>query len=157
MDDGVQPDFYISFASLVQQVLPDLRAPDAGPVFLRAEELVNLFEELPAGQGVLIDQDTSVESVVVDFLGEPTKTAIGPVKLAARTGAAIVPMAMLMTDDGNYRIEMKSPVTINGGGSSLEQDVEKCSKAIEGFIQEEPSQWVWMHKRWKSLRSEMYC
>jgi KDO2-lipid IV(A) lauroyltransferase len=106
--------------------------------------------------GVLIDQDTAVDSVVVDFLGQPAKTAVGPVKLSSRTGAAVVPMAALMTGDGKYRIEIKEQVEVNGGETSLEQDVERCSKAVESFIRAEPSQWVWMHKRWKSVLSDLY-
>lgn len=106
--------------------------------------------------GVLIDQDTSVDSVVVDFLGKPTKTAVGPVKLASRTGAAIVPMAMLATEDGGYRIDVREPVELNGDKGSLEADVERCSKAVEAFVRAEPSQWVWMHKRWKSTSADLY-
>jgi KDO2-lipid IV(A) lauroyltransferase len=110
----------------------------------RSRSVVGAFRCLTRGGvlGVLIDQDTSVESVVVDFLGSPAKTAVGPVKL--------------MNDDGGYRIEVKEPVEIGGNGSSLEDDVERCSKAVEDFIRREPSQWVWMHKRWKSELSEMY-
>jgi KDO2-lipid IV(A) lauroyltransferase len=107
--------------------------------------------------GVLIDQDTSVDSVVVDFLGQPAKTAVGPVKLASRTGAAIVPLAMLATDSGEYRIEVREPVELSGDQGSLEADVERCSKAIEAFVRAEPSQWVWMHRRWKSTASGLYC
>jgi KDO2-lipid IV(A) lauroyltransferase len=144
--------------SRLNNLLIGIRQSAGVIVIERSRGLRQAFRCLKKGEvlGVLIDQDTSVESVVVDFLGEPAKTAVGPVKLAARTGAPIVPMAMLMTDNGNYRLEVKSPIAINGDGSSLEEDVERCSKALEGFIQEEPSQWIWIHKRWKSLRSEIY-
>jgi KDO2-lipid IV(A) lauroyltransferase len=107
--------------------------------------------------GVLIDQDTSVDSVIVDFLGRPAKTAVGPVKLAVRTGAAVVPMAMLATDDGGYRIEVREPVVLSGREDTVAEDVERCSRAIESFIRAEPSQWVWMHKRWKSVVRELYA
>jgi KDO2-lipid IV(A) lauroyltransferase len=106
--------------------------------------------------GVLIDQDTSVDSVVVDFLGKPTKTAVGPVKLASRTGAAIVPLAMLMTEEGEYRIDVREPVAVSGDEGLLREDVERCSKAVEAFVRAEPSQWVWMHKRWKSTSADLY-
>jgi KDO2-lipid IV(A) lauroyltransferase len=107
--------------------------------------------------GVLVDQDTSVESVVVDFLGHPAKTPVGPVKMASRTGAALVPLAMLMTPEGTYRIEVKEPLSTDGEAGTLEDQVETCSKAIEEFIRREPSQWIWMHKRWKSVLSELYA
>ena len=127
-------------------------------VLERSRSLLGAFRCLKQGEmlGVLMDQDTSVESVVVDFLEHPAKTPVGPVKLASGTGAAIVPMAMLMTDGGRYRIEIKEPVEIDGGGDMLKRDVSKCSGAIEDFIRSEPTQWVWMHKRWKSVSAEIY-
>ena len=106
--------------------------------------------------GVLIDQDTSVQSVIVDFLGKPARTAAGPVRLASRTGAAIVPLAMLMDDNDNYVIQVKEPVYIGDGGNRLEKEVERCSKLVESFINREPCQWVWVHKRWKSIYKDLY-
>jgi KDO2-lipid IV(A) lauroyltransferase len=127
-------------------------------VLERSRGLMGAFRCLTRGEvlGVLIDQDTSVDSVTVDFLGHPAKTPVGPAKLAARTGAAIVPMAMLMTPEGTYRIEIREPINLNGD-KSLEHDVERCSKALEDFIRHDPDQWVWMHKRWKSVFSDMYA
>ena len=62
----------------------------------------------------------------------------------------------LMTTEGKYRIEVKEPLAIGGNGDTLERDVARCSEAIEEFIRLEPTQWVWMHKRWKSVSAEMY-
>jgi len=139
-------------------LLVGLRRSTDMTVLERSRSLLGAFRCLKQGEmlGVLMDQDTSVESVVVDFLEHPAKTPVGPVKLASGTGAAIVPMAMLMTDGGRYRIEIKEPVEIDGGGDMLKRDVSKCSGAIEDFIRSEPTQWVWMHKRWKSVSAEIY-
>jgi Kdo2-lipid IVA lauroyltransferase/acyltransferase len=106
--------------------------------------------------GILIDQDTAVDSVVVDFLGKPAKTAVGPVKLALHTGAAVVPMAAMGSADGTYRIDVGEPLVLSGDREELAADVAKVSKAVEAFIVRDPAQWVWMHKRWKSVVSEMY-
>ncbi len=144
--------------SRLNRLLVEVRRDVGLRVLDRSGGLIGAFRCLKRGEilGVLIDQDTSVESVLVDFLGKPAKTAVGPVKLAARTGAAIVPLAMLMTDEGTYEIEVKQPIEINGGDDSLKRDVELCSKAVEDFIRRSPTQWVWMHKRWKSVQGEIY-
>jgi KDO2-lipid IV(A) lauroyltransferase len=144
--------------SRLNGLLLDVRRSTGLKVVERSKGLPAAMRCLKRGEmlGVLIDQDTSVESVVVDFLGQPAKTPVGPIKLASRIGAPVVPMAMLMSDEGDYRVEVKEPITVGDNGSSLEQDVEKCSKAIEEFIHRKPSQWVWMHKRWKSVLSDMY-
>ncbi len=106
--------------------------------------------------GVLIDQDTSVQSVEVDFLGSRAKTAVGPVRLSAKTGATILPAAMLMTDDGKYHVEIREPVCVVGRPGTLPDDVTRCSRAVEEFILKQPTQWVWMHKRWKSVQADLY-
>lgn len=136
-----------------------LRQDSGLGVLERSRDVKEALRCLRRGEilGVLIDQDTAVESVVVDFMGKPTKTAVGPVKLASRTGAAIVPLAMLATEEGGYKIEVKEPLFVRGEDTSLYEDVQRCSKAVEAFIQAEPSQWVWMHKRWKSVSSDLYA
>jgi KDO2-lipid IV(A) lauroyltransferase len=143
----------------LDELLLGLRRSAGVRIYERSSAVKSALRCLRQGEflGVLIDQDTSVESVVVDFMGKPAKTAVGPVRLALRTGAPLVPMAMLMADDGTYRIEISEPIEVGDNGATLEQDVERCSKAIEDFIRREPSQWVWMHKRWKSVRSDLYA
>ncbi len=127
-------------------------------VLERRKGTIGAMRSLKRGEvlGVLIDQDTSVQSVEVEFLGVPAKTAVGPVRLSARTGAAILPAAMLMTEDGKYHVEVKEPVRIVGKPGTILDDVRKCSNAVEEFIRRQPTQWVWMHKRWKSVRPDMY-
>jgi KDO2-lipid IV(A) lauroyltransferase len=142
----------------LDDLLVGIRSKAGLRVLERSKGLVGAFRCLKRGEmlGVLIDQDTSVDSVTVDFLGHPARTPVGPAKLAARTGAAIVPMAMLMTPEGTYRIEIREPINLNGD-TPLDHDVERCSKVLEEFIRHDPDQWVWMHKRWKSVFSDMYA
>ena len=53
-DLGVQQYLYACFFGFFQKRLPDAKAADFGLMFLGAEKLVNLFEELSAGSGVFI-------------------------------------------------------------------------------------------------------
>ena len=142
----------------LDRLVTDLRRRTGLVVLERSRGLKEALLALRRGEilGLLVDQDTAVDSVIVDFLGKPAKTAVGVVKLAAHTGAAIVPMAALAADDGTYRIDIREPVAISGNGAMLAEDVERCSKAVEDFITAEPAQWVWMHKRWKSVVPDIY-
>ena len=141
----------------LDDILIGIREEAGIRVLDRSRALLSALRCLKDGEllGVLIDQDTGVESVVVDFLGHPAKTPVGAAKLASSMGVPILPMAMLMKPDGTYRLEIKPPLDLNGAGD-LQGDVARCSKALEEFILEEPTQWAWMHKRWKSVRSDMY-
>ncbi len=104
--------------------------------------------------GILIDQDTKhVAGVFVDFLGRPAYTPVGPVLLALKTGAAIVPMAIHSLKNGHHRIEIEPeiPLTVTGNRERDQIDnTQRCSEALERFIRKYPTQWVWMHERWKT-------
>jgi len=142
----------------LNNIINEIRESSGMRVLERRKGTMGVMRCLRRGEalGVLIDQDTSVQSVEVDFMGVPARTAVGPVRLAARTGATILPAAMLMTDDGKYHVEIREPLCIVGKPGTLVDDVRKCSEAVESFIRKQPTQWVWMHKRWKSVRPEIY-
>lgn len=103
--------------------------------------------------GVLIDQDTSVKGVFCDFFGRPAYTPAGPAYLALRTGASIVPMAIQLEEDGTHMVRVKEPI---GVPESLDTEacvqtvMQACTQAIEDYIRHRPTQWVWMHERWKT-------
>lgn len=103
--------------------------------------------------GILIDQDTRVDGEFVDFFGRPAFTPAGPVVIAERTGAALVPLAIYMNEDGTHTVEVRPELHLQNTGDARADrlaNVAKCSKAVEAFIREHPAQWVWMHERWKT-------
>jgi Kdo2-lipid IVA lauroyltransferase/acyltransferase len=109
--------------------------------------------------GILTDQDTKrVDGIFVDFLGHPAYTPIGPVILAMKTKAVIVPMAIHTKNDGKHYIKVKEQIPLRFSG-----DVDKdriynttlCNDAISDFIRENPTQWVWMHERWKTKPEDL--
>ena len=103
--------------------------------------------------GFLIDQDTKVDGVFVDFFGRPAYTPIGPVVLAMKTGASIVPVAIHRKVDGTHHVVVRKAISLVHTGDEMEDrrvNTERCSKALEWFIREHPTQWVWMHRRWKT-------
>lgn len=103
--------------------------------------------------GILIDQDTRVDGEFVDFFGQLAYTPAGPVVLAERTGVPIVPLAMRMNDDFTHTVEVRPEITLQKTGNARADriaNVAKCSKAVEAFIRAHPTQWVWMHERWKT-------
>ena len=104
--------------------------------------------------GLLIDQDTTrVDGVFVDFLGQKAYTPVGPVMLALKTKALIVPMAVHMNKNGKHIIEIREELDLEISGD-VDQDrirnTQLCSDALENFIRSHPRQWVWMHERWKT-------
>jgi len=112
-----------------------------------------MLRALKAGEilGLLIDQDTRVQSLFVPFFGELAATPRAAADLALRTGAAVV-VGFCQREGDGYRLwteEVPWPV-----GPDREADAlgltAVLSERIEAAIRRAPEQWVWMHQRWKT-------
>lgn len=115
------------------------------------EKLINVL-----GKGecliMMIDQDTKVKGVFVDFMGIPAYTPLGVSRLALETGALVVPMVMTRKEDGNYRfiIYPELPVVKTGDMEmDLYENTRRQTKVMEEMVRTYPTQWVWMHSRWQ--------
>ena len=121
----------------------------------RGEGTLKMLRALKQGKVVimLIDQDTDkVKNVFVDFYGKPAATPIGAALLAQKAGAAVVPMAMSL-QNGKQVLTIHPEIEIANTGnedSDIQTNTQNFSLALENFIKEYPSQWVWMHERWKT-------
>jgi Kdo2-lipid IVA lauroyltransferase/acyltransferase len=96
--------------------------------------------------GVLMDLRSRVPSIDVPFLGRPAPTAVGPARLALRTGAAVVVGAC--APGGRVGI-----VRIPTSDLVAEPDRERIltariNEALSAFIRAMPEAWVWMHERY---------
>lgn len=125
----------------------------------RGKETVRLLKTLKAGGtvAILIDQDTRVKSVFVDFFGKPCATPIGAAVLALKTGAAVVPVFLHLRDDGMQEVTCYPEVELQRTGNE-ERDIiantQKYTNIIEEEIRKHPEQWLWMHERWKTRPGE---
>ena len=102
---------------------------------------------------IMIDQDTKVKGVFVDFLGKTAYTPLGASRLLADTDAALVPMVMTRKEDNNYRfiIYPELPVVSTGNKENdLIENTKNQNKILGDMVRKFPTQWVWMHERWKT-------
>jgi KDO2-lipid IV(A) lauroyltransferase len=119
-----------------------------------------MLKVLKAGGSValLIDQDTKVKSTFVNFFGRPASTPIGAALLAMKTGAAVMPAFSHLDEDGMQHIEILPEIPIRITGNE-EDDIQFNTQVFTGFIEERirkyPTQWVWMHERWKTKQTEI--
>ena len=110
-----------------------------------------IFSQLRNGKVIymLVDQRND-EGIAVDFFGRPAMTTPVPAALALRLGARILIAS-------NKRKGARFEVTVSPGPDFLpsgddEADTreltEKITRQIETIIRADPSQWLWIHKRW---------
>ncbi len=99
--------------------------------------------------GILIDQNASLESgVFVDFFGVPACAGTGFAKLAAHTGAAVIPgFALWSEQERKFVLRFYPEVPITG---DLRADTARLHAVLESVVREYPDQWLWIHRRWKT-------
>ena len=100
-----------------------------------------------------IDQNFGTGGVFVDFFGRKAATATGPVVLAQRTKAVILPCFIIRQKDDTHKIIFESPLNLEQGRSSQETviiNIQRLTNIIESYIRKYPAEWGWIHRRWKS-------
>ena len=111
--------------------------------------LWEIDEELEKGGVVaaLIDQDTRVSSVFTPFFGRPVKSPSALITLGKRYEALFVSAFIFRTGFGRYKIYLEEL----DGSLSVEGILTEYNLRLERLIRRYPYQWVWFHKRWRSL------
>ena len=114
-----------------------------------------LVDVLNRGECLILmtDQDTRVKGIFVDFLGHPAYTPLGASRLLSDTQAALVPMAMYRKKDGNYRFSILPEIPTNKTNNpeaDLRSNTLNQNNFYTEMILKHPTQWVWMHRRWKT-------
>jgi KDO2-lipid IV(A) lauroyltransferase len=99
--------------------------------------------------GILVDQNSSVDNgVFVPFFGTQACANLTFAKLAARSGAAVIPgFAVWSKTERRYILRFYPEVEMTGDAA---EDTRRIQAAIETAIRETPEQWLWIHRRWKT-------
>lgn len=99
--------------------------------------------------GVLVDQNSSADNgVFVDFFGRPACASLTFAKLAARSGAAVIPGFAIWSETAQkYVLRFYPEVEMSGDAAA---DTARVQAAVERAIRETPGQWLWIHRRWKT-------
>lgn len=105
---------------------------------------------------ILADQDAGKNGIFIDFFGVSASTAKGPILFALRTGACVVEVFDIRQKDDSHIIKISEPLKLTITGN-IERDIElnttKLVKDLEELILKYPSQWLWMHNRWKTRKT----
>lgn len=92
-------------------------------------------------------------SVFADFFGVPTATLTATSRIVKSGQAQVLPITYFRRPDhSGYDITIHDPLPIPG--ASDEDDARVANAFLESQIRQHPSQYLWLHKRFKSQPSE---
>jgi len=126
-------------------------------VFPRGQAVRAVLQALKRNELVALLPDQNAGDVFVPFFGRLAGTVAGPALLALRSGAPILPVFCTRQPDNTYLFEMLPPFVVQPSGDK-ERDVTDTMAHITALIEQQvrkyPSQWLWLHNRWKTRPPE---
>jgi KDO2-lipid IV(A) lauroyltransferase len=88
------------------------------------------------------------DAIFVPFFGVQAATVTGTARLAAMTGAVVLPFVIHMTADGY--VGRFYPPWQDFPGDDIEAATRRMNAFIEDRVREAPAQYLWSHKRFKT-------
>jgi KDO2-lipid IV(A) lauroyltransferase len=135
----------------IDRLVAHHRALSGNRIIEKREAARAILVALRANQavGVLADQNSSLDQgIFVDFFRTPACAGTGLAKIAAHSGAAVIPgFALWSNEERRYVLRFYPPIEITG---SAEADTRRFHGQLEAVIREYPDQWLWIHRRWKT-------
>ena len=96
------------------------------------------------------DQDMrGKDSVFVPFFGIQASTITATHHLARLSGAAVIPFFHKRLEGGGYALRLEAPLD-NFPTDDAIADTARINTCIERMVREAPSQYLWVHKRFKT-------
>jgi len=124
-----------------------------GPVkpYFRHDGVKHIVTALRQGEKLHLSPDMDLgpeDSVFVDFMGVPAATVTSLPRFAKLGRAQVVPMLTRLTPQG-YTIEVL-PAWADFPSGDLRLDTERMNARLADWIARQPSQYYWVHKRFKT-------
>lgn len=88
------------------------------------------------------------DAVFAPFFGVPAATLTGLSRIAALTGAVVVPCIAEQTTEGY--VARFYPAWVDFPTGDVEADVRRMNAFIEDRVRERPEQYFWLHQRFKT-------
>jgi len=104
---------------------------------------------------ILVDQDAGRKGAFVPFFSRPASTWRTPAILSQKTGAPILPGCCVRVGGGvRFKIIVGRPVYPDARAGVTEETLRMTAdftRQLEDWIRAYPEQYLWLHRRWKSV------
>jgi KDO2-lipid IV(A) lauroyltransferase len=139
---------------LIDAAVEKRRAGSGNTLIPKKDAARAIFRALQRNEavGVLIDQNVlPEEGAFIDFFGIPACAGTAFVRIAQRTGAAVIPgYALWSESEKRYVLRFYPLLELTG---DIQADTQLLHKQLEQVVRDYPDQWLWIHRRWKTRPS----
>jgi KDO2-lipid IV(A) lauroyltransferase len=141
--------------SAIEELLDRQRRAAGIRIIKRDEAPRPILKALRSGEllAFMMDQDARRAGIFVPFFGRPASTFRGPAVLALKAGSDTLFMESWREPDTTIRYRLRK-VEIERTGE-LDEDARRLTAAwtalIEEHVRRHPDQWLWLHRRWKTV------
>jgi len=122
-------------------------------VLYKQGALKGILSALKKGKliGILADQAVFQEDgALIDVMGRKAWASKAPVIIAQKSGAPLIPT--FIHREGDRQIITFHPEHHFSGDMSeegIQRETQALSRYVEDFVVAHPTQWYWVHRRWK--------
>ena len=103
--------------------------------------------------GLLVDQKAGHQnSVRTTFFGRDVMTTTSVAMLKLKYNPILLPIFITRDESGRYSVVINDPIEYEPVGNKnedIKNITQLCNDAVEEIVKSYPSQWFWMHNRWK--------
>jgi KDO2-lipid IV(A) lauroyltransferase len=148
----VKPPRNLRLAALMDDYRQKLgqKTVRARPRLQATRELIRLLRDNEIA--VVIADEFRSNGIPTRFFGHPVAARRGPVTLALRTGAAVVPVYMFRQPDGRLALMIEPELSLTTSGR-LTEDIRSNTVLVTAWLEQvvraHPEQWNWMAVRWQ--------
>jgi KDO2-lipid IV(A) lauroyltransferase len=142
---------------LVDRLVNRIRCQHGNRVLHKDDFARGLLGAMRAGETVGILMDTNMtppQGLFVPFFGVPACSASGLARVALKTGAAVLPGFLLWEESERQYVLHFYPelalVSTGDAEADTAGNTARFTAVLEEAIRQYPSQWLWMHRRWKT-------
>lgn len=143
---------------LTDTYFSNIRASFGGGLIDSRKGARKILKSLQQGRvvGILLDQHISPPgSVATSFFGRQAYTTTAVTNLAMKYQVPVVPMFCHRLPDDRYKIWAEPMLLLEGEGErTVKENTQLLTDIIERAVRRDPSQWFWMHRRWRVAENQ---
>ena len=138
----------------MNELLNELRESKGCKVIRKGLDVKQIIRALRSREivGILSDQDAGRGGVLVNFFGRRTSCHVGPMELAKRCDAIVLPNFNVRIKGPYHELHLEEYIDFRllKSDDPIKEGLQKFASLLEAYIRKYPDQWLWLHKRWKS-------